>query len=492
MDLPRAVPPARHNAGTELPLAAYGLSPGDEIKLFARVEDNDPAGAKGAESPIAILRIISQQDYERLVMTKQGLEVLLSKYEEARRRMEEIARQIEELQKELAKSPDDSQISGQVQKQIADLAAKMQREADEIRKSADQKLPFDIDGKMTDRLKDLADKLKQAAGEVEEFARTEPRPGTREAREGLEQVSRFCRGSREQYEEQTTGPLEELAKVYPLMEDQARFTVLYQRQKELADRLASLRGKDSGDDPQTRARMRDLESEQSRIREDLKSLLQDIEDHVQQVPDEDRFQKLRDTAGSFAAAVRESGASEAMTDAESGLAAFSGTRGADGAGEAERILARFLSKCQSMGQQGSQCLKFSPQLSDNLGNTVEQLLESAGMGLNGSGMGMAGSGYSAQMNSLDNVGLFGRLPGLAGGDRSGDGKNSRAAVYAGSGVEGNFESGEPGRVRPLGTGRAELGSDSTVPPQYRQRVGAYFERLTDEIGETNRAERPRR
>ena len=32
-----------------LPLSAYGLRPGDVIKLFARVEDNDPAGAKGSE-----------------------------------------------------------------------------------------------------------------------------------------------------------------------------------------------------------------------------------------------------------------------------------------------------------------------------------------------------------------------------------------------------------------------------------------------------------
>ena len=32
-----------------LPLDQYGLEPGDEIKLFGRVEDNDPAGGKGVE-----------------------------------------------------------------------------------------------------------------------------------------------------------------------------------------------------------------------------------------------------------------------------------------------------------------------------------------------------------------------------------------------------------------------------------------------------------
>src|SRR5262249_28061063 len=40
-------PPTRWQESLVLPLQNYGLSPGDEIKLYARVEDNDPAGAKG-------------------------------------------------------------------------------------------------------------------------------------------------------------------------------------------------------------------------------------------------------------------------------------------------------------------------------------------------------------------------------------------------------------------------------------------------------------
>ena len=40
-----------------LPLSQYGLVPGDEIKLFGRVEDNDPAGPNGAESTVVVVRI---------------------------------------------------------------------------------------------------------------------------------------------------------------------------------------------------------------------------------------------------------------------------------------------------------------------------------------------------------------------------------------------------------------------------------------------------
>ena len=57
----------RLSTTVELPLAAYGLEPGDVIKLFARVEDNDPAGGKGSESPVVVLNIVSQQDFDRML-----------------------------------------------------------------------------------------------------------------------------------------------------------------------------------------------------------------------------------------------------------------------------------------------------------------------------------------------------------------------------------------------------------------------------------------
>ena len=39
--------PHRRDEQIPLPLADYGLEPGDVLTFFARVEDNDPAGAKG-------------------------------------------------------------------------------------------------------------------------------------------------------------------------------------------------------------------------------------------------------------------------------------------------------------------------------------------------------------------------------------------------------------------------------------------------------------
>ena len=52
--------------------AQYGLTPGDTIRLFGRVED-DPAGAKGAKSAAATINIISQEDFEALLRGRRGL-----------------------------------------------------------------------------------------------------------------------------------------------------------------------------------------------------------------------------------------------------------------------------------------------------------------------------------------------------------------------------------------------------------------------------------
>ena len=82
-----------------LPLSEYDLSPGDMLKFFARAEDNDPAGAKGSESQVVSVQIISQEDFEQMVRIRRGMQVLLSKYRAAHRRLETLPSKTEELRK---------------------------------------------------------------------------------------------------------------------------------------------------------------------------------------------------------------------------------------------------------------------------------------------------------------------------------------------------------------------------------------------------------
>ena len=51
------------------------------------------------------VQIISQEDFERLLQVREGMKVLLSKYREARRRMEGVAKETRGLRKKMKEDP---------------------------------------------------------------------------------------------------------------------------------------------------------------------------------------------------------------------------------------------------------------------------------------------------------------------------------------------------------------------------------------------------
>ncbi|MCH8242157.1 MAG: hypothetical protein IH897_06040 [Planctomycetes bacterium] len=126
-----------------------------------------------------------------------------------------------------------------------------------------------------------------------------------QASQRLKQLLDSLKNDRKRLDSEMMQPLEMLAKIMPLMQDQARFVRLYQRQRELADRLESVEGQDGQDDPILKARMRDLETEQYLIRQGLIQLLVDIRDHVEILPEDPRFDALRKSVREFAGPIRE-------------------------------------------------------------------------------------------------------------------------------------------------------------------------------------------
>src|SRR5262249_29123599 len=201
--LPLEVPvkqpaPTRWQERVVLPFSTYGLQPGDEIKLFARVEDNDPAGPKGAESTVIVVRIISQADLDRLVRARQGLEMLLSKYQQAQRRLEALAGQVEEMQKKGDQAkPED----------LKQLAEKMRQEAEAMRQAARKPMEYDLDRNLSQHLERLAKQLQEAADEAESLSR---KPGLtpQQMAAGLAGLQKRLQQQRQQLEQELTGPLE--------------------------------------------------------------------------------------------------------------------------------------------------------------------------------------------------------------------------------------------------------------------------------------------
>ncbi|MEX1098737.1 MAG: hypothetical protein WED34_22000 [Planctomycetales bacterium] len=488
-------PPLRVYEIVRLPLAAYGLAAGDEIKLFARVEDNDPAarppgesegwrGGKGSESSVVLVRIISEEDFRRMREQRDAMELLQSKYRQAQRRMESVAEELESLRKKSDDAPADDAASQETQDELQRLVRRMQEEVDALRRLAESDLPLDLDRLLEQELARQSDQLQRLQKRAGALAQNK-RLSNEELKQALQEMLDSLSQERERLDNEVMGPLEFLEAVQKLVQDEDRFVELYQRQRELAERLSPLKGRDREDDPSLKARIRDLEAEQARIRDDLARLLSDIEEHAGQLPDGDETDALRDSALEFVAAVRDSGATEAMVEAETGLSEFSGTRGHAGAKQAADILEKFLSQCKGFGQDGvaRACLgRFSPGMAQSLQLTIGQLLAGAGLGGRGQG---GGGGYSARRSTLQNVGLFGNDPLLdqQAAQRAGLRSDQRPrGELAPAAIRGEGRYGGTG-YDSSGVSQAAGGAESIVPLRYRRKVGRYFQRIADEIGD---------
>ena len=476
LDLPvGAEQPRRRHDKLYLQLAPYGLEPGDVIKLFARVEDNDPDGAKGSESKVVTLQIISQEEFERMQRVQAGLKVLLSKYQQAQRRMEGLAKQLEGLRKkhaDLANTPEEGlkKLDKQRRDDLREMAKQMRADQEAIRAAAKKLLPYDLDKNLSAELENTVRRLEKMAQETEDLAGLDE--ATQEQmKKLLGKLASDLADERKAFDEEATKPLEQLAQLFPLIADQQTFVEIVARQRDLAERLASLKGQEGQDNPAAKARMRDLENEQRQIREDLAKLLDDIATRAAELPDDPELAELKETAEKFVKDVRESGAAAAMSEAENALAEFAGTKAHAKAVEAAEILEKFLSQCKSIGSGAGKCIVFRPGLGNKLGDTIGQMLMEMGLG-NGGGMGRGmGSGYSARRNS--NVGLYGNLPTSGDDPASGSGEPKDATP-----------NGAGGSIRPEGNQPTNIGTNpnaatgatggENVPARYRTRVGQYF------------------
>jgi hypothetical protein len=474
--------PRRLHQQVDLPLDEYGLQPGDVIKLFGRVEDNDPAGAKGAESTVVTVQIISQEEFERMIRMREGVEVLMSKYREAQRRMESLANEVEGLRKKLQEQQPDSPVAQEAREQLKRLIKRMRKESEDLRKLSKHKLPFDLDQKLSPALDQMAQLPDEAAEELEKLLKEGDLRHDAIQRQ-LEKMGKKLASERRLFEESAMLPLDLLAAVFPLLADQSRFVMLVLHQQDLAERLAALKGHDNEDNPALKSRMRDLEQEQRQIRESLGTLLDDIEDHVKKLPEEPQFEKLRETAVQFVKDVRGSGAAAAMAEAEAALAEFVGTRAHQKAKEAADILAKFVKQCDGMGNCAGGCLVFLPSLGNCLGNTAAQLLAAMGMGTGSGAGGMgAGSGYSAQRGWMQNMGLYGSLPGM--GESYGSGPTGSGPA---DDPRGNFASGganpDEGTMVDVPAAGSAGGGEGAIPVRYRRQVGQYLQRIAEEVEE---------
>jgi hypothetical protein len=467
---------ARTEAGDVLSLPQYSLSPGDVVTLFARAEDTDPAGPKGSESALVRITIISREVYEEMVRAQQTMADFEAKYEAAARRLESLLAEAERLSEAAAKEAGES-VSEQMREQLKSFAEQLSQAAEETKAAADQQPLYALDADLAGPLRDLAEEFKGAAAEANGAART---PSPEEMRKTLDKARAALGRGQQGYKESVQQPLDRFMRAYSLLEMQERFVALAQRQRELADRMSDLKGRDGEDSPALRVRMRDLLEEEEAARTELAAVLDGIRAGAAELPEDPELEALRRTATEFCDAVEASRASPAMQESARGLAEDRGTTAHARAAEAADVLESFIVKCRAgEGAAREQCrLAFQPSMQENAAMTASQLLRAANLGAgqdDGPGVGAGRGGSSMRANTLSNVGVYGPATMAKGG---GGGREARTPAFA-SGEMGGSMAGGIGGSRPGSPGYDGVPLQS-VPPQHRKGVQDYFRRVAEE------------
>ena len=464
----------RFNARSFLPLFEYGLQPGDKLEMFARVEDNDPASIKGSESPVHVVQIISHQQYERLNREQLGIEAVLSKYRLIQRRLESLELMQKEIEAMDAGAEPESKPADPKKQKMLEVAQEFQNSAEEMKKMLQRRSPIDFDRDLEKRIEEMSQKMADISRKIRDLVDkiNDDKIDNEKLKEQLKQLREELEGIRDAFNKEVMAPLDQLTKLFPLMKSQGQFVQLVLRQRNLADRLRSFEDSENADSPDTKRRMRELADEQRTLLNRLDDLLFNIESEAYSLPAEEEFNELRDSALKFAADVAESPAMPEQQLAEKGLAEFSGSLGFKHASEAATVLESFVDDSNQMSQQGEAAAKgiFKPGFNrPKFGNSMDQL------------MNLFGPKNGGRQTGQNNRGLYGDRPQERKSEKRGSGqenKRSGAGSYGGGASSRTDHDGEVKRAGGnTGSGQA------VVPLRYERKVGDYYRRIVEELGE---------
>lgn len=477
-----------------LNLPEYGLESGDEIQLFARTEDNDPAGAKGAESPVTLIKIISIAEFQELMVQQRGAEMLQAKYQAARRHLENLAsalKEVQEAQEAAEANPQSAEAAEKLKEKLEAAQKAAQQAAAEIQKLGEQPMPIDVDKQLSEMLKEMSQQAAEA-GEAIKKMQEAADPNLSEAdQQQLQKMIDEMKEMQDDLTESAIEPLGKMQKLMPLMMDQQRFEQLANQQKDLAERMRGLESADPND-PATQRRVAELESEQEQLKQQLAQLLDDIEQHANDLPEDAETDNLRTTAKQFTEAVRDSMASEQMTEAQSKMLGDKFKDAQSAAQQAADTLQQFLDDSENMSDQACENCKsgFKPSKA-KMGNSLKQMMEMMGMRPGRSGMKPGNSpgqgfngpanGYSTRSSGPKNIGMYGSIPtpqqsqSRGRGDKQSQGVQTSQAIDANSGGNAATENTVKGSA-----GGQEWNS---VPANYRTKVADYFRSLSEKMGD---------
>jgi hypothetical protein len=460
--------PTSVEAAGAFDLSRLGVRAGDVIEYYFEAADNYPKGPNIALSRMYRLEVISKEQYELILRQAAARQALFEPYLKLGawlRRLAERARNAQD-----ASDSSDPAERERAAKEAQELDSELQKYRAELGKVMEQAIFFDVEKSFQQALvmqdvglKSVQEQLKKAgaAGQVDPNA----------MRDAARQLSRLS----EQEQEHVSDPAREIASVAQLIARADVFTRLAREEATVARLLERFSQQTNTLTRMEQIEVQELAHQQRRIREELRKLLDSLPEMLAQVPADAQFDPLRKDVNEFINALKDSQIEDDISTSAKSLAESDALTGHALAKVAAEKMDKLISKCRSAGQQGEQCLRFRPSLSQSLGSSFQQILDAMGAG---TGSGQGGRDGYGMFN--DQVALYGANVHLAGqqagarGD-AGAGRAAASSRVSSQGADATLNTQTaPGRVR--------LQPDAKFPLQYREIVGEYFKAIAETEG----------
>lgn len=430
-----------------LPLLEWSLDAGDVIELYVVARDNDPGGAKSAQTPTHRVTIITKEQYLDMLRQQETLDDLYERYKPWLRRLVELRRKWEQAKEN--KDP----------KAIAEMREALREAAEELEIQLKEPPVFEADLEFSKELKELQETLRQAMQDIDDG--------------NFDEVDNRLSSTQKELDTKLDLPLEALIKLSRLIEDESLFTLLAQVQEDIARRAERFNKQETLVEPTDISDLKALLEEERELPTVLQRLLQDIRDHAGQLPqDNEEFKDLITTANEFATKVHDAEIEQILDQAISAMSAGRGTDSHALAKKAAELMMSFVAQNQN-GGMGGKAMKELRKFGPHLANSVAQSLNARGMGGGGGG----GRGFS--MGGRNNsAGLYGSRPqrkqggGQGGGRKSGGGSGVSGEGLKdvkGFGIHTQFDDGSASGV-PL----------SALPSRYRSAVRDFNRHIVDD------------
>ncbi len=493
-DSPRdfaSAPPVKKVGETvQMDMGALGVRPGDQITYHATAYDNAPGKPNIGESESYTLKVVSSEEFAKALREERDAAELGQETHDIARTLQDLAdrqaeqaKEMERLQKELAKHPNDRTLQQQMaeaHKAQQELQRQAQQMAQNLQQYSQSPSGSDLERALKQKLAQIAQQLGATAqGAMQQGQSGNPGQAAAGARAAAKQLAKL----NAQMERQIQRSLEHLAEVLPLYNDIDRFMALLDEQGQLVLKARQFQQR-MGTSATDKARLEMLANEQSRIGHELTQLQQDLVQHAAAA--EEHFPKAAASARRIAAEI---GARRIPTLMEEGRDAFRQWDGPTGFASAQRALEQMeamVSKCR--GSQGEASGELDIALSrslgrSGLGGSLGQFSLGMGMGENGGGMGRGGMmvGMTGQRGAGTAMrGPKPYMPSMRSLDGTGGSKKMQHANHT-AGTPAGLSPQEVEVVKSAANAPRKAGDrdGSSYPAEYRKLVSDYFKSVAE-------------